>query len=645
MNFIENYFSNRLFLKRIEKIGRRSNFGHCYSKRKSTYSLLPNFSRVKELGKVLKINPNKILKELCVKKRKRVFSKFVDGWFEFLSTNDVIIPYEISKLLAMNLRLKTVLAMHVPRLSTPTLTNQIPVIVLLGHYNHGKTTLLDTIGGTHMVQTEVHGITQTVRTRRVQLPCTNDESLSVTVVDTPGQDIFFRMRNYGSAVADSVLILVALDEGVCNQTKECIGLVQSLGLPVVVALNKLDHPTVVSQPDKIHLLEQELRSYEGLEKAAMVPISAKNGVNIAILGTAVRDTLQASKSADRLAEQERSGTDVDLVADKDVSAGRVQCPVSVSATGVVLDVGCSKKDGRTIHVLVKRGQLHVGHYFSAGGWAGSVRAIIDENNRRIESTAGGTGVLLQLSVMYSADPTPAGDEIWFYDRKNKESAMKMAEQKQMEITLASRKMSTEDVAHLRLEELLTAKNQASVPEEDDENVDEEDEDTIVRRGGGGGEIDSDGGDKAVLVPDNTNVTVKDEVEVDDEDEDEEEARSSGGQPKTYVLKTSSETVLSTILDTLSEANTFVSEDGSTIVATEAGQRMVSEVVSFGVGDVTAKDVLIAAAAGAPILMYGVSIERSSKKEAQVKGIRLLQFDKIQDIIDILIIGPKLPLKK
>lgn len=194
---------------------------------------IPKFSRIKPLAKLLSIDTETIMRDIIFKHRRSFFLHERGLWFQFKSIQDIIIPFQTAKLYAESVlpeirqagASKGVIVEEAEVIQAPALSpNRIPVVALLGHFDHGKTTLLDTLAKSKITSTEVGGITQVVRTRYLDLgrnhlsttsaPLTVPASLPVTFVDTPGQDIFYRMRNYGAMVADAAVLVVAVDEGV-----------------------------------------------------------------------------------------------------------------------------------------------------------------------------------------------------------------------------------------------------------------------------------------------------------------------------------------------------------------------------------------------------------------------------------------------
>jgi hypothetical protein len=195
--------------------------------------------RISKLSHILKQSTNKLTSDLLVKGKKRLFLRYQpDHFYAFPSVNEVAIPLETAKHYAKVAYNQTIpipvvldsLPISTKVLSTDSAKSIQQVAVLLGHYNHGKTTLLDSLinitvkekrilhdkAVSNLVAEEVHGITQEVRTRAAALQNTNDDRnrLILTLIDTPGQEIFYRMRNTGAQVANLGILLVSIDDGV-----------------------------------------------------------------------------------------------------------------------------------------------------------------------------------------------------------------------------------------------------------------------------------------------------------------------------------------------------------------------------------------------------------------------------------------------
>lgn len=158
-----------------------------------------------------------------------------------------------------------------------------PIAVLLGHYNHGKTTLLDRFrgGNSKLVAEELCGITQEIRAVNIH---DAKHRFKVTLIDTPGQDIFYGMRSRGVGIADFAILVVSAVDGICQQTEECIGWIQEWNIPTVVALNKMD----IAPKKQIETLVAQLKEFECLDKSCIVPLSARTGDGLDDLRTAMQ---------------------------------------------------------------------------------------------------------------------------------------------------------------------------------------------------------------------------------------------------------------------------------------------------------------------------------------------------------------------
>lgn len=307
---------------------------------------IPPYSRVKQLSRLLDLPAPRVLKEACRRHRRSLYLKADDRWFRFRSPTDVIVPYTTAETIARKAGIDIELDPMQPSLSTP---RSLASVVIVGHFNHGKTTLFDRLTGSRFVEQESHGITQVVRTRTVSL----SPSVSGTFIDTPGQDIFYRMRNTGAAVADVAMLVVAADQGVCEQTKESIGIVESLGLPVVVCVNKIDVAEVVSQPSLLTHLEHELREYVALEHAPIVRISALTGLNLDVLRAELLRRVTALGGIGPVSAEEVESE----------KRGSRPC-----GSGTALNVWRDRHHGTVMHMVLRAGRVRVKDVFSGGGW-------------------------------------------------------------------------------------------------------------------------------------------------------------------------------------------------------------------------------------------------------------------------------------
>lgn len=341
---------------------------------------------VKLLSERLRIPPSKILKDLCIKHRTRYYYKHDQLWYEFDSSKSVILHHECvrqyAKQLGSNAKIvdpREILdsidwnVLNAANAIVPT-----PVVALLGHFNHGKTCLFDALSGTSHVDGEVHGITQVVRTERItHWPASASASASLdsyplglhgggaTLVDTPGQDIFYRMRNYAASIADLVLLVVAVDDGICTQTEESIGIVQSSQLPTIVCINKIDlllpeegkegssesATTADRRSTKsVDELVHEIRQYECFEGAPIIPISATKHLHIQSVREAIqKHSVEASSSFKARYAGWMQGQHRDSL-DKLSS-------YLIAGTGTVIDIAKTRGLGTSLHVVVRYGQV------------------------------------------------------------------------------------------------------------------------------------------------------------------------------------------------------------------------------------------------------------------------------------------------
>jgi translation initiation factor IF-2 len=246
---------------------------------------------------------------------------------------------------------------------SPGLEPRAPVVTVMGHVDHGKTSLLDYIRKTNVIAGEAGGITQHIGAYDVELP----GGKKICFLDTPGHEAFSAMRARGAQVTDIVVLVVAADDRVMPQTLEAIDHARAAGVPLVVAINKIDLPA--AKPD---LVKQELAGHgvvveEYGGKTVCVEISAKRGTNV-----------------ERLMEM------ILLVADLLDLRSDPQRP----AKGTVLEARVEQGRGIVASVLVQNGKLHIGDVFLAGQHSGRVRAMFDERARQVREAGPSTPVEL-----------------------------------------------------------------------------------------------------------------------------------------------------------------------------------------------------------------------------------------------------------
>jgi translation initiation factor IF-2 len=255
-----------------------------------------------------------------------------------------------------------------------SLQSRPPVVTIMGHVDHGKTSLLDAIRGADVVAGEAGGITQHIGAYQVTLP---DES-KVTFLDTPGHEAFTEMRARGANVTDIVVLVVAADDGLRPQTIEAINHTKAAGVPMIVAINKIDKPEAKAQKVREELLQHEIIVEEMGGEVQDVEVSAKNKTNLDKLLEAIE--LQA-EILELKANPERN------------------------AEGTVIEAKLDKGRGPLATVLVQRGTLRVGDVFVAGASSGKVRAMNDDKGRQVTEA----GPSLPVEVLGLSAVPSAGD--------------------------------------------------------------------------------------------------------------------------------------------------------------------------------------------------------------------------------------------
>ncbi|MDB5719607.1 MAG: translation initiation factor [Alphaproteobacteria bacterium] len=283
-----------------------------------------------------------------------------------------------------------------------TLQPRSPVVTIMGHVDHGKTSLLDAIRGANVVSGEAGGITQHIGAYPVQLP---DKS-KITFLDTPGHEAFTEMRARGANVTDIVVLVVAADDGLKPQTIEAINHTKAAGVPMIVAINKIDKPGANPQKVREELLQHEIMVEDMGGEVQDVEVSALKKTNLDKLLEAI--ALQAE------------------LLELKANPGR-------AAEGAVIEAKLDKGRGPLATVLVQRGTLRVGDVFVVGAIAGKVRAMIDDKGKQVKEA----GPSVPVEVLGLSGVPSAGDTLTVVD--NEARAREVAEYRQ---TLLDRKRTT-----------------------------------------------------------------------------------------------------------------------------------------------------------------------------------------------------------
>ena len=291
------------------------------------------------------------------------------------------------------------------------LVARAPVVTVMGHVDHGKTSLLDAIRKTNVTEGEAGGITQSIGAYTV----TFGEGKKITFIDTPGHAAFTAMRARGAQVTDIVVLVVAADDGIMPQTVEAIDHAKAADVPIIVAMNKMDKPHV--DPDRV---KQELMKYDLVPEewggdVIVEPISAKTGMGI-----------------DKLLE------DIDLVAEM----AELKADPTRRAKGVVIEAKLDKGKGPMASVLVQNGTLRTGDNLVSGTTVGKVRAMIDDKGRTVKEAGPSTAV----SVLGLEDVPNAGDAIFAVEASLMKQVQEERRNKQRESMIhETTKVSLDDI--------------------------------------------------------------------------------------------------------------------------------------------------------------------------------------------------------
>jgi translation initiation factor IF-2 len=265
-----------------------------------------------------------------------------------------------------------------------------PVVTIMGHVDHGKTSLLDTLRETDVAAHEAGGITQHIGAYQVQL----QGGAKITFIDTPGHAAFTEMRLRGANVTDIVVLVVAADDGIKEQTIEAINHAKAAKVPIIVAINKIDKPDADPERVKQEMLQHDLVVEEMGGDILAVPVSAKERLNLDKLEEAIllqAEVLELKANAERQAE------------------------------GVVIEAKLERGRGSVATVLVQRGTLNVGDVFVAGSESGRVRALVNDRGESVDSA----GPSVPVEVLGLTGTPVAGDEFVVVD--NEARAREVAE--------------------------------------------------------------------------------------------------------------------------------------------------------------------------------------------------------------------------
>ena len=342
---------------------------------------IPEELTMKDLADKMKLQPSALIKKLFLKGE--IYT--VNSEISFEKAEEIAIEYDIICEREVKVDVIEELLKEEDE-AEENLTERPPVICVMGHVDHGKTSLLDAIRKTHVIEGEAGGITQHIGAYMVQVEMKNDGISQdpkvfkkITFLDTPGHEAFTAMRMRGANATDIAILVVAADDGVMPQTKEAINHAKAAGVPIIIAVNKCDrigydfddktkkmsdYPSIASLMNEL-AVEHELTCEEWSGDTVFVPISAKKGQGIENLLEMVcltSEMLELKANAKR------------------------------NARGLVIEAKLDKGRGPVATVLVQKGTLHVGDYISAGASHGKVRAMITDDGTRVKEASPSTPV-------------------------------------------------------------------------------------------------------------------------------------------------------------------------------------------------------------------------------------------------------------
>ncbi|MBP3916998.1 MULTISPECIES: translation initiation factor IF-2 [unclassified Clostridium] len=291
------------------------------------------------------------------------------------------------------------------------LVKRPPIVTIMGHVDHGKTSLLDAIRHAKVTASEAGGITQHIGAYTVSL---NGEK--ITFLDTPGHEAFTAMRARGAQVTDIVILVVAADDGIMPQTKEAINHCKAAEVPMIVAINKIDRPGANVDRVKQELTEHGLVSEDWGGDTICVPVSAKTGENLESLLEMVLLTAEMQE---------------------------LQADPNRKAKGTVIEAKLDKGRGAVASLLIQNGTLNVGDSILVGSTYGRIRAMFDDRGKKIKSA----GPSIPVEILGLSEVPAAGDR--FIVCKDEKTARNMAEVRKQKIKAdshqASNRVSLEDL--------------------------------------------------------------------------------------------------------------------------------------------------------------------------------------------------------
>ena len=340
---------------------------------------LPEMISISDLADRMKIQPSAIIKKLFLEGKMLT----VNSELDFEAAGEIALEYNFDPEPEVK---EDVIGKLLEDTEDPedTLVQRAPVVCVMGHVDHGKTSLLDAIRHTNVTDREAGGITQHIGAYMVTI-----SGRKITFLDTPGHEAFTAMRMRGANSTDIAILVVAADDGVKPQTVEAINHAKAAGVEVIVAINKIDKPGANIERVKQELTEYGLIAEDWGGSTICVPVSAKSREGIEDLLEMVlltADVLELKANPKR------------------------------QARGLVIEAELDKGKGPVATVLVQKGTLHVGDFIAAGSSYGKVRAMMDDKGRRVKEAGPSTPV-----EILGLNDVPMAGEIFISPESDKEA--------------------------------------------------------------------------------------------------------------------------------------------------------------------------------------------------------------------------------
>ena len=316
---------------------------------------LPEKMTIRELAEAMKMQPSVIVKKLFLEGVMVTVNHEID----FEKAQEIALDYDIIAEPEEKVDVIEELLKEEDE-DEATMVSRPPVVCVMGHVDHGKTSLLDAIRNTHVTRGEAGGITQHIGASVVEI-----NNQKITFLDTPGHEAFTAMRMRGANSTDIAVLVVAADDGVMPQTVEAISHAKAAGVEIIVAINKIDKPSANVERVKQELSEYELIPEDWGGSTIFVPVSAHTGEGI---DTLLEMILLSAEVLELKANPNRA------------------------ARGLVIEAQLDKGKGPVATILVQKGTLHVGDFIAAGACSGKVRAMMDDRGRRVKEAGPSTPV-------------------------------------------------------------------------------------------------------------------------------------------------------------------------------------------------------------------------------------------------------------